>query len=227
MQVQMSAAFFADCGGPFDLTPAHTISSYECQPTSGAEAAIMAFLKSEPRRYLNKRLLHVGVGNSSLPLEFAAYLSEYVGITISLPEIANFDRKLTGVRRAKALLLNKYDPRMYRGLPGKFEIIVDTLLKSFACCEKHFEQMMEFFVSKLTRDGILLTTKTGVLWGWKGNTKLAYTPGAQTDPEIGRFRVLGLDNLSRLCERLGLTMRSEEVPIQPPMDDCIIILTRK
>ena len=116
----MADVFFEDCGGPFDLTPAHTISSYESQPTSGAEVAIIAFLKSEPQRYLGKRLLYVGVGNSSLPTEFVADLAQYTGITISLPEIALFEQKFAGAENAKAVLLNKYDPRMYVKLRGEF-----------------------------------------------------------------------------------------------------------
>jgi len=86
----MQDVFFADCGGPFDLTPEHTITNGESLPTSGAELAVIAFLKSEPQRYLGKRLLHVGVGNSYLPSLFAADLTQYVGITISLPEVALF-----------------------------------------------------------------------------------------------------------------------------------------
>ena len=58
---QVPAMLLADCGGPRDLTPEHTISSYEGQPTSEAELAIVIFLKSEPWRYAGKRLLHVGV----------------------------------------------------------------------------------------------------------------------------------------------------------------------
>ena len=223
---QVAEVFFDDCGGPFDLTPAHTITSYELQPTSGAEVAIIEFLKSEPLRIANKRLLHVGIGNSSLPAQFAADLAEYVGITISLPEIAVFEETFAGVENATAVLLNKYDPRMYSKLHGEFDLVIDTLLKSFACCERHFHQMMEFFALKLKRGGTLITTQTGVLWGWKGNSKRAYTPGAQLNPAVGEFRVLGIDNLAFLCESLGFAMASAEVPIQLAMDDRIIILTK-
>jgi hypothetical protein len=163
----MTNVFLADCGGPFDLTSDHTISSFESQPTSDAELAIIAFLKSEPQRHVGKRLLHVGVGNSFLPTELAADLAQYVGITISLPEIALFEKIFSGATNAKTLLLNKYDPRTYEKLNGKFDVIVDTLLKSYACCEKHFVQMMEFFASSLTSGGVLITTETGVQWGWK------------------------------------------------------------
>lgn len=223
----MADVFFADCGGPFDLTPNHTITSWELQPISPAERTVITFLKCEPRRYIGKRLLHVGVGNSNLPAEFAADFAEYIGITISLPEIALFEKTFVGVKNAKVLLLNKYDPRMYTELRGDFDIIVDTLLKTFACCEKHFGQMMEFFASKLTSGGTLLTTEAGVLRGWQGNTKVAHTPGAQIEPSIGKLRVLGLDNLEYLSKRLGLTMHSANVAIEPATDDRVIILTKK
>jgi hypothetical protein len=221
----MSVVLFADCGGPFELTPDHTITNGEALPTSGAELAVMAFLKAQPQCYTGKRLLHVGVGNSSFPLAFAADLAQYVGITISLPEIALFEDKLAGTKNARAVLLNKYDPRMYLKIDGDFDVIVDTLLKSYACCEKHFEQMMEFFASKLVCGGILITTENGVLWGWRGNTSRAYTPGAQTDPSIAKFRVLGRDGLKRIGERLGLTMNSN-VSVEPAANDSVIVLTR-
>jgi hypothetical protein len=226
----MSDVFFADCGGPYDLTPDHTITSWESLPTSPAEAAVIEFLKSQPQRYVGKRLLHVGIGNSSLPTEFAADLAQYTGITISLPEIALFDKKFAGVENAEVLLLNKYDPRMYTKLHGEFDIIIDTLLKSFACCEKHFRLMMEFFASILRSGGTLLTTEAGTLRGWKGNTKVAHTPGAQVDPSIGEFRILGLDNLRCLGERFGLTLNSVKISnsqADSATEDRVLILTKK
>ncbi len=218
-----------DCGGPFDLTPDHTISSFESQPTSEAEAAIIAFLRSEPQRHVGKRLLHVGVGNSSLPFEFVADLAEYVGITISLPELELFEQECAGIENASAMLANKYDPRAYAGITGQFDIIIDTVLKSYACCEKHFDRMMEFFASKLTIRGTLITTESGVQWGWKGNTKRAYTPGAQIDPSIGKYRVLGRDNLERLGERLGLALSAVKTSVsklEDGADDSVLVLTK-
>lgn len=222
--------FFTDCGGPFDLTPDHTITNGESLPTSGAEVAVIAFLQLEPQRLVGKRLLHIGIGNCSLPALFAADLSQYVGITISLPEIALFESKLAGVKSTTAILMNKYDPRMYGSIRGEFDFIIDTLLKSYACCEKHFEQMMAFFTSKLRPGGALITTETGVLWGWRGNTRRSYTPGAQTDPAIAKFRVLGRDGLSGFADRLGLIMTVAEVPNpqgDPALNDSILILTRR
>jgi hypothetical protein len=69
-------------------------------------------------------------GNSSLAETFAAGVAEYVGITISLPEIERFKSKLANVGNAHVIFLNKYDPRMYPKIRGDFDVIVDTSLKS-------------------------------------------------------------------------------------------------
>src|SRR5258708_4119435 len=88
-----STSSFADCGGPFDLTPEHTISCWETQPTSGAERTIINYLISDHRRFSRLRLLHVGIGNCDLATTLMPGLAEYIGITISDPEIALFKQK--------------------------------------------------------------------------------------------------------------------------------------
>jgi hypothetical protein len=225
----MGETFHADCGGPYELQNQHTVSCYEAEPTSGADLAVMAFLKVRPEFYMGKRLLHVGVGNSEFPMAFVQGLGAYVGLTISLPELAQFRDHLAGRLNATAMLMNKYDPGAYGKLSGDFDIIVDTLLKSMACCEKHFWGMMEFFTSKLSQGGALLTTETGVSWGWRGNTHRGYTPGAQTAPSLAQYRVLGTEGLRLVAERLDLNMSSAEVAVpgtDPPTNDRILILTK-
>ena len=225
----MEETLHSDCGGPYELQEEHTGSNYEAQPTSGADLAVMAFLRARPEFYTGKRLLHVGVGNSEFPIGFVQGLAAYVGLTISIPELSQFDDRLAGQPNATALLMNKYDPGAYGRLSGEFDIIVDTLLKSMACCEKHFHGMMEFFAAKLSHGGALLTTETGVLWGWHGNTHRGYTPGAQKAPDIARYRVLGIDGLQMFADRLGLSVSSAEVAVpgaDPPTTDRVLILTK-
>jgi hypothetical protein len=221
---------FADCGGPFDLTPDHTITCWEAEPTSGAELAIMRRLKAMPRSYAGKRMLHIGVGNSAVPLAFAGRLARYVGLTISQPELELFERRCAGFANASALLVNKYDPRAYPLVAGEFDLIIDTLLKSCACCEKHFLAMMGFYASKLAPGGALLTTERGVLFGWSGTTLRAFTPGAGSDPAMRRFRVLGVEALQRLAEELGLAFSVSRAPPRywvAPVNDRIITLTKR
>jgi hypothetical protein len=197
---------FADCGGPFELTAAHTISSFESQPTTGAETAVIAFLQQRPQLYAGKRVLHVGVGNCSLPAALADDLGAYVGLTISLPEQRLFEEKFAATEHMRVLLANKYDPREYSRIEGFFDLIIDVNLKSFACCEKHFNQLMALCTERLKSGATLITAESGVLWGWAGNTNMAYTPGAQLDPSLAEDRVLGLDGLEGLSQSFGLDL---------------------
>jgi hypothetical protein len=206
-----------DCGGPFDLTPAHTISSWETRPTTDAESTVIAFLKQQPQLYAGKRVLHIGIGNGSLPGAFANDLAAYVGLTISVPEMQLFEKRFA-TSKATAMLANKHDPRIHVKIDGHFDLIIDVNLKSFACCERHFDLLMDFYRDRLNPNGVLVTAESGVLFGWTGNTDVAHTPGARLDPEAARFRVLGLDGLERLSRRLGLTLtsiRSVTIPTAP------------
>jgi hypothetical protein len=195
---------FADCGGPFALTAAHTVSSWEAKPTTEAETAVIAFLQQRPQLYAGKRLLHVGVGNCSLPAALADDLAAYVGLTISLPEQRLFEEKFAATEHTRLLLANKYDPRDYSMIEGLFDLIIDVNLKSFACCEKHFGQLMALYTERLKSGATLITAESGVLFGWAGNTNVAHTPGAQLDPSLAWDRALGLDGLERLSRSFGL-----------------------
>lgn len=186
----------------------------------------MEYLLGNPALVQGRRLLHVGIGNSALPLALIDLLAAYVGITISVPEVDRFNRLLGRRENTVGLLINKYDPREYPRLEGKFDIIVDTLLKSVACCEKHFETMMRFFAERLTPGGKIITTENGVLFGWPGNTARAYTPGAELNPELGSARVLGRSQLEATGRKYGLTMSDEGARPAGEKSDIILTLTK-
>jgi hypothetical protein len=204
----MDDHLLSDCGGPFDLKDENTASCWENEPTSGAETAIINFLKLRPEKYLGKRLLHIGTGNGDLAKQLGQGLSEYVGLTISLPEVEHFNKLFSGVNNLSVILLNKYDPRAYSRILGQFDLIVDTLLKSCACCERHFQEMMEFLAIKLSPGGEIITTQSGVEFGWPGNIMRAYTPGAQLDPSIARFRTIGIEGFKVLGKLHNLSFAS-------------------
>ena len=171
-------------------------------------------------------MLHVGIGNSALPLALIHLLAAYVGITISVPEVDRFNRVLGGRENIVGLLINKYDPREYPRIEGKFDLIVDTLLKSVACCEKHFDEMMRFFVARLIPGGKIVTTENGVLFGWPGYTGRAYTPGAQLDPALASARVLGRAELEAAGRKYGLPINDEGARHVGEKSDTILTLTK-
>ena len=202
------SGFPPHCGGPFDLTSAHTISCYELQPTTLAEMAIISYLSHQPDLYANKSILHVGIGNGSMYSALHAHLAAYVGLTISLPEKHEFQVRFTHAQNATVLLANKHDPRVYPTIPGRFDLIVDVNLKSYACCEAHFQSMMRFYVERLRSGGQIITAETGLVFGWPGNTQRAFTPGADPNPEAAQHRALGVGGLRRLAEEYGMLLNS-------------------
>lgn len=205
------------------------ITNWETQPTSPAESAIIAWLAAHPEAYRGKRLLHAGIGNSDLPAQFGPDLDQYVGFTISLPEVARFESRFPKPGNLRCVIVNKYDPRMQARITGTFDLIIDTLLKGYTCCERHFRDMLDWYVARLTPGGMILTTENGLRWGWTGNLARAYTPGAQTDPELGAARTLTHDALEAYAHARGLSRWHEGHPrwlAEPRAGDSLIILTK-
>ena len=199
------------CGGPYDLTPAHTISSWEFRGVTGGEAAVIAFLEGRPELYVGRRLFHVGIGNGALPQALGSGLRRYVGITISLPELGQFEARFRGADQYAGYLFNKHDPRAYGVIEGRFDIIVDVNLKSYTCCEEHFEALMQFYLDRLSGDGIIVTAESGLRFGWAGKMSVAHTPGADPKPALAEYRVLGAEGLQALCARYRLALAA--VPV--------------
>jgi hypothetical protein len=207
---------FSDCGGPHELSFAHSKSSWESKPTTCAEQAVIRYLIQSPARVRGKSLLHVGVGNGALFAATEAELGAFTGVTISRPELDKFNHEFGGRPSARVILANKHDDRVFGLIGDRFDIIVDVNLKSFACCEKHFRTTMSYFARSLLPGGSLVTAQSGLDFGWAGNTAVAYTPGADTTPLMSVHRVLGSDGLLRLSADLGLAARS--LVVQPSAD---------
>jgi hypothetical protein len=204
-------ASFTDCGGPHDLSSQHTISSWESKQTTCAEEAAILYLTEVPSRHRQKSLLHVGIGNGDLFAALGAELRSYTGLTISRPEIEHFRERFPRAENARTVLANKYDERFFSSFEGKFDIIVDVNLKSFACCERHFRALITHFAKAVSQGGLLVTAQSGLDFGWAGNTAVAYTPGADVSPEVSHRRVLGSEGFARLAGELGLAVRSVSI----------------
>jgi hypothetical protein len=199
------------CGGPFDLEARHVISSWERLPTTPGDLAMIRYLKKHSDVFAEKSLLHVGIGNGQFFADLRDMLADYVGITISTPEIEHF-REIFGTdEKATIILVNKYDPRMHTIIPGTFDIIADGLLKSFACRDAHFRALMRFYRKRLSPDGRIITTEKGLNWGWAGNTAVAFTPGADPNPLLAPARRLGVIGLQQLAAELRFTLDCEHI----------------
>jgi len=108
------------------------------------------------------RILHVGVGNSSLARRFASRADGIMGLTLSPNEKSLSDT--LGLPGYTVLLLNKYGRELLSLAKTGYDLIVDNNLASFACCKFHFYRMLDSYVARLVTGGMILTDQRGMDW---------------------------------------------------------------
>jgi len=104
-------------------------------------------------------LLQVGVGNSSLGRKFSDRLQIIDGITI-----VNEEKKYAdsfSISNYHVKVINKYSQELL-SLKYKYDIIVDNVLSSYACCIFHFLKMLENYIKLLKTGGLIITDKEGL-----------------------------------------------------------------
>ena len=110
----------------------------------------------------DKRLLHVGVGNSGLaPEAEGGVLKEIVGTTIDEPEIRV--AQALSYPNYSVVLHNKYSGDSAK-LSGKFDVILDNNLTSPCCCMRHLAALFGFFGKRLADGGLIVTDRAGLGW---------------------------------------------------------------
>ena len=107
------------------------------------------------------RVLHVGVGNSSLALRFAGRTRHILGLTLSEAEKAHGDA--LAIPGYRIDIANKYSDDLARVAPA-FDLIVDNNPASFGCCVAHFQDMLGHYVRLLAPGGRILTDREGMYW---------------------------------------------------------------
>ena len=205
------AVHLTHCGGPYDLAEANFTTGYHIRPTTLAEQAIVIFLNENPALVVGKRVLHVGIGNSSIFRAYGNQIAAFAGLTVGLPEKSYFDQTFGRRTDVEIYLANKHDPRNYHKIEGLFDLIIDVNLKSYACCERHFHDMLAFYLDRLAFEGTILTAASGLEDGWPGNTAQAYTPGAASDRVSQEWRILGERGLRTLSEQYDLRLERHEI----------------
>jgi len=109
----------------------------------------------------DKRLLHIGVGNSGLAKRFHRRVKEIVGTTIDEPEIKV--AQTLAYPNYSVVLHNKYSGGSDR-IAGKFDFILDNNLTSPCCCVRHLAALFTFFGDRLSTDGHIVTDREGLAW---------------------------------------------------------------
>ena len=111
------------------------------------------------------RILHMGIGNSYVAKNIKKY-SFIDGISISSREIQL--AKSLNIKNYDVSFKNKYEfNALYNFSDHKYDIIIDANIKSFACCEKAFHQLMQQYFDILNSNGFIITNIRGMNWSRK------------------------------------------------------------
>jgi len=110
-----------------------------------------------------KRILHIGIGNSSFAERFNNHDALIEGITISEEEYVH--ALSLGLDNYKVHTANKYSREfLLKFKQHQFDIIVDNNLASFACCKYHLYSMFDNYLWCLKPAGRILTDQRGMDW---------------------------------------------------------------
>ena len=145
---------------------------WENKSVTSDEIDILAFLKSKNDiKKLN--ILHVGIGNSFLASKLKDF-NEIIGITISQNEIEYASTK--NITNYRYFFLNKYEANSLDIFENKkFDIIIDTNIKSFSCCDKAFNNLFKQYVNSLSHRGYIISHINGLKWSRVVKPKLSFS----------------------------------------------------
>ena len=135
------------------------------------EVDIINYLKKQ-NNLNSKSILHIGIGNSYFAKKFYKN-NKITGLTVSQKEIGKANN--LNLINYKVFLCDKYSKEFETSLRHiKFDLIVDTNLKSYSCCLNAFNYFMKNLINKLNKKGILITSKNGMNWFKKLQPKLSF-----------------------------------------------------
>jgi len=114
------------------------------------------------RNLQGTRILHVGVGDSSLAEKLHDRCRSIDGITVSNEELKRAESlRLPGY---SVYFINKLTRDFVIQLKPGYDIIVDNNPASFSCCRYHFAAMMDNYRWALAPGGELLAAQRGMRW---------------------------------------------------------------
>ena len=136
------------------------------------ELDIINFLDNE-KKIKFKSVLHIGVGNSYFAKKFARRFN-IKGITISQEEVKKANSM--NLINYQVYLLDKYSTQFKNFLSkNTFDLIIDTNLKSYTCCQETFEFMISNIFKSINSNGMLITSINGMKWFKDLKPKLSFS----------------------------------------------------
>jgi len=136
-------------------------SYWENNEATNDEKDVITFLKNDDL-FNNKRILHVGIGSSYIAKNLKNF-KKIDGISISKNEIDL--AKKYNIDNYEVFFQNKYcQNNILNKDLSSYDIIIDINIKSFACCDKAFENLFETYSKILNTNGIIISSKAGMKW---------------------------------------------------------------
>jgi hypothetical protein len=175
-----------DCGNSSDPGIIHgpDLRDWSAKSTTSDQYRIEKYIDRFDLR--DRRVLHIGIGNSGLARRFHGHVKEIVGTTIDKPEIEV--AQTLGYPNYSAVLHNKYSGGS-ASLAGKFDLILDNNLTSPCCCFAHLAALFSFYEDRLARGGQIVTDREGLAW---------------VPPESNRRWSFDFDDLAAVASAAGL-----------------------
>ena len=150
------------CDKNITINENSNFSCWENHKTTRDEKEIIDYFNNNLHEIKNKKILHVGIGNSELGLTFYKNAEYIDGLTISVPEKI---KALNYKCYRNIHICNKYNLNdMTKILNNKYDIIIDQGIKQYTCCQIHFEKLFKFYIEKLQSEGLFITSKLGMNW---------------------------------------------------------------
>ena len=211
------------CLGLISINEMNNDTSWEKQPTSSGEKAIILYLndilsqnyslQQEPKQKLN--LLQIGIGNSEMAQILSRYVAHFDGITIAGKEVIHSEiiSKSNNIMNYDVHIVNKYDiPSMKIKLNNnrKYDIISDNNLKSYACCQKHFLEYFELLVSLLSNNGFIITESQGMNWPSvpAGKVDINNPTARGGISSQNKNNILTIEEMKQLTKKYSLSIKS-------------------
>ena len=162
--------YICNCKKKNILDKAYTY--WEDREVTTDELEIIKFLENN-NDFRFKNVLHIGIGNSYFAKKFSN-TNKIIGITISQKEIEK--AKIMDLDNYQFFLLDKYSTNFKDFLnKNKFDLIVDTNLKSYSCCQDSFEFMINNILKSISINGMLITSINGMKWYKNLKPKLSFS----------------------------------------------------
>lgn len=150
-----------DCGNGTDpgVRYCADLRDWSAKATTPDQARMENYIDRNDLR--QRRILHVGIGNSGLARRFHGRVKEIVGTTIDEPEMAVAGS--LALPNYRFVIHNKFSGQT-NAIEGKFDFILDNNPTSPCCCVRHLAELLRFYAAMLAPGGQIVTDRIGLRW---------------------------------------------------------------